>query len=478
MAEGFSTDSYPKPPALPAQKSLLDNVNQFQDTAMKQRQYERQGIALGQDKLKFVADQMADVNNELSIFANDPNTTPQEVWKTLKNRLDLINADPKIKEQLEAQFSNIPNVPLGKDGSGNPQLSRNLDQLKRKVQDSNARFLSLYGANVTMDDGANVTPGRVYERGAPVPTGYPIQKQAPPTQSEFDENNNPRYRGSQNPDLPAGAQPVEGGFPGQYRPAGRLPVATGQAPIPQPRPMLPVGKGNLTNDGEITGVDVQDVAPATFTQRYQGPTGAKSGTDPMFEPGKAKYSADLDTATKLNTTNKPAELALKMMDGLRSGPGTALWHQMLAFGKTNGLLRTDAKDDPTVVYQTINKLMHNFIRNSGSRSDADLAQLEASNPDLSQHINPALENLTREQVGLNRVQAARPYAFKSKNFTNYGEHSSTFPQDQDEKAYTINTLPKKEAQKLYQEMKTKALKGDREAIRFIKSLALANEIYK
>ena len=208
--------------------------------------------------------------------------------------------------------------------------------------------------------------------------------------------------------------------------------------------------------------------------QQQGQGTPIQGQSPLLESGIKQYSEDQDTATKLNTTNKPAELALTMIRMLRSGPGTDTWQKALAFGKANGAIATDAKNDSTVVYQTIDKLLNNFVRNTGARTDADMAQLQASNPDITHHINPALEDLTREQVGLNRAQAMRSGAFRNQDMSQYGEHRSKFPQSVDEKAVTLGTLPPAEASKLYNEMKTKAMKGDAGAVRFMKSLSEAN----
>lgn len=491
MAE-VDTSSYPRAPALPAQKSFLDQAQQYQQLDQGNVNLQRSGIALSQDKLKYYNDQHKIVMDDLSAYANDPNSTPQEVANAMERRLKAMDAQPAVIDQMRQTFSNLPNAPLGKNGAGNPEFSRRLDLISRQGQDANSRANRLYGANVTMDDGANVTPGRVYERGGPVPTGYPIQKQAPPTQAEFDENNNPRYRGSQNPELPAGAQPVEGGFPGQYRPAGGgLPVANGQTPIPQPRPALPVaGKPNmnLTGGGNaVTGVDTQniptDVSPANFAQRYQGPSGGKSGADPMFTEGKDAYArAQLVAGAKAQAL-KPLIQAIPLMQtpGFLSGPLTDQFTKAVAALKSTGIINIADNADPTAIRQEAVKKLYQYLSNSPAAQRSDSAQTlkEAGSPNPNVQILPALIKLAKDQVALDRIEIAMPNAFKGKDLQNFSKHVGTFPQSVDERAFVLDQDPPEKSKALVDKMVAQRLsKNNRERVeaeKFLRSLDIADE---
>ncbi len=99
----------------------------------------------------------------------------------------------------------------------------------------NQRVNSLYGKPGSVSDNQNVTPSREYLRGGPVPSGAPIAQQAPPTTpttrrvigSDGQVNYEPALLGSQPWQIPPGSSPVQGGFPGQYRPGFAPPLPPG-----------------------------------------------------------------------------------------------------------------------------------------------------------------------------------------------------------------------------------------------------------
>jgi len=76
---------------------------------------------------------------------------------------------------------------------------------------------------------------------------------------------------------------------------------------------------------------------------------------------------------------------------------------------------------------------------------------------------------------LDRINIARPDAFKGGNLEKYGQHRATFPQNMDEKAFTLDMLPKEERIKLVDTMRAKIVKNpnDKQADRFFRSLHIA-----
>lgn len=440
--------TYQKPAALPVQKSLLDQVQQFQQIDSTQ-------LAQQQAKLNQANQAMGYMTRAMSSLGPDAS-----------------------KEQYLAVGQNA--VKMGLVPA--PMLNSYVERLNaaKSPRDFYNEFVT---AAATHQETINYHLGQpgVYSNGQtdqPVvtsqkpgfgmrPTGLPIQRQLPPTTPVVDENNQPGYQGP----TPAVSPPGVVTQPGQ-----RLPVQT--QPVQTPRPMLPVGRGNLTNDGSVSGVDVQNIPPPNqqVQNRYPPPSGPKSGPPPMFEEGKKQLVEDQNAATQKLTGIKNAQKALALLPGVESGPGTGPYQQALAFLKAQGVLSTDPKDK-TVVYQEINKYLNRYVQQSGlsQRSDAAQQLAESSNPNLMTQLNPALVNLTRSAIGLDKVEIARPGAFSGKDYSKYGEHRTSFPQSQDDRAYSLSDLPKPEAQKLYQEMKAKALAGDPEGIKFIKSLAEANK---
>src|SRR3990167_2574086 len=106
MAEGVDTSSYLRPAALPVQKSLLDQVGQYQ-------QLESQKIGIDQQKLQLMNSHFQLMNSELSNLANDPNATKEEVLARMHRIGDTFNMPKQVRQQMDAEFSDVPaGVPL------------------------------------------------------------------------------------------------------------------------------------------------------------------------------------------------------------------------------------------------------------------------------------------------------------------------------------------------------------------------------
>jgi hypothetical protein len=225
--------------------------------------------------------------------------------------------------------------------------------------------------------------------------------------------------------------------------------------------------------GKPSAFDAQGNPLPTPGITPQGPTTAQP---PLFDEGKKQLTQDQELATQKLTGIKNAQMALKLLPGVASGPGTGPYNQAVAFLKAQGIVPTNP-NDPTVVYQEINKYLNRYVQQSGlsQRSDAAQALAENSNPNLMTQLNPALVNLTANAIALDRVEASRPTAFKDKDLSKYGAFRSTYPQQIDERAFKMDLMPKPEASKLFNTMLQKAKKGDADAIKFIKSLDIANK---
>jgi len=308
------------------------------------------------------------------------------------------------------------------------------------------------------------------------PISLPIQQQAPPTTQSVDTNTGQqRVLGAQPPQLPVGAIPA-GSLPGQFREP--LPASRPAPAIPGPV-TSPAIQGQSSNFGG--NVLAANVEPPTFNQRYDAafpkPQGAATAPPPMFEEGKKQLMEDQALSAQKMTAVKPAILALKLLPGLRTGPGTEPWNKAVAFLKANNIITTAQENDPTVVYQEANKYFSQYLKGRGGRSDADLAMAEKSSPNVGVQLNPALTNLARSAVAQDRVEAARSTAFNSQDYSKYGQHRATFPQSVDERAFSLDLMPAAESKKLTDQMYQKYKKNPNnpEAIKFFKSLDIAKK---
>lgn len=437
------TSSYPKPPALPAQQPLLDQVGKYQQLQSNQ-------IGIQKQQLDLMNQHFQLMNNDLSTLLDDSSTTKDDVATRMTARMKTFNSPPELINQMNDELQKAPDA--------HTFLTNTLV----RGMDTNERINKIYGANGGIDTGQTIIPTRTPTGQGPIQTGQPIQKQIPPATAAVDENNQPRL---------VGPQPAQ--------------AAPGSVTTPSPLPVGPINPAGILGQssnfgGNVLGANVEPPTPnQTVQNRSMTPTGPAAGVPPMFDEGKKQLANDQNVATQKLTGIKNAQKVLALLPGVASGPGTGPYQQALAFLKAQGILSTDPKDK-TVVYQEINKYLNRYVQQSGlsQRSDAAQALAENSNPNLMTQLNPALINLTQNAIALDKVEAARPSAFTGagrKDYNNYGQFSSSFPQSQDERAYGLSDLPKPQAQQLYQSMKAKALAGDPEGIRFMKSLDIAHK---
>lgn len=249
---------------------------------------------------------------------------------------------------------------------------------------------------------------------------------------------------------------------------------SGVVPVPRARPSLPVERPTTG----VTGPTVDRTAevPTTFTNRVEP---LKAGPSPLFPEGKEAYTkAQLQASTRAQAI-KPAIQALKLMPGLATGPGTGQFNDLVAAAKAWGVVDTKAENDPTVLRQEIEKKLAQYVGGNpiGQRSDAAQTLAEAGSPNPKKQILPALINLTRDAVALDRVQILKPNAFKGTDYQNYIKHEGNFPQSVDEKALTLDLMPTNEREALVKKMVTKYKNDPKnvEANKFLNTVKLAKE---
>lgn len=451
MAE-VDTSSYLKPAALPVQKSVLDQVQQYQAIDSGKLTIDRQKLDNTNQALGYMTRAMGSLG---------PNATKEEYLAVGQNAVKMGLVPPQMLQTYEERLQKAPTA-----GAFYNEFVTSAAEHQKQLDYH-------LGQPGTMDTGNAVQPVRTSQQpGFGIRSaGLPIAKQQGPDTPEYDENNQPRYRGVK-PAVTA---------PGMATAPPALPV-TRPAGAPATVPVGPITDPAIAGPSKNFGGNVvsANAEPPTFTNRFEpatGPQGGKSGPSPLFEEGKKQLVADQNIATEKMTAVKPALLALKLLPGLQSGPGTEQWNKAVAFLKAQNVINTDQENDKTVVYQEANKYLSQYLKGRGGRSDADLAAAEKSSPNVGVQLNPALQNLTRSAIAQDRVEAARPNAFQGTKYEDYGKHRSTFPQSVDERAFVLDLMPEAERTKLVDKMHQTYKKNpkDAEAIKFFNSLDIAKK---
>lgn len=417
MAE-IDVSSY-KQPETP---SPLDQAKVYQGL-------EQQKIGIDQSKLQLMNDHFKVANQEFATIADDPTITPDKLKVRLDNFAKTVGMPKPVYDHMMSEFGQAKT----------PDQIRTAAKLAlTRGMSTQERINKVYGVPGSVTNNQQITPTLTRTGQGPVPSGPSIQIQ-PDVTTPVATPGGVQQLGPQAPQLPAGAQPVQGGLPGQFN-----------------QPRIPVGP-----------------LPAT-------PAGPMVSQPPLFEEGKKQLSEDQALATERMTAVKPALQALPLLEGLRSGPTTEGFNKVVAALKANGIINiTD--NDPTAVYQEVSKKLAQYVGSSplANRSDAGQILAEASTPSPKTQINPALIRLTKDAVILDRVQAARPGAFKDKDLSKYGSHRSTFPQSIDEKAFGLDLEKPEDSQKLVKNMaenlQSKNGSEKAKAEKFFKSLRIAKE---
>lgn len=448
MAE-VDTSSYPRAPALPTQKGVLDQVKDYQ-------QVESNNIAISQAKLKQANEQFNLMNAELATLANDPKATKEQAAQRLLSISNTFGFKPEITQHMLGELRAAPDVPT----FAKTAITRGM-QTMEKVN-------SLYGTPGVYSNGQQDTPIVTSPFFGQRTTNAPIQRQIPPTQPVIGPDNRPTLQGPTAPIAPPGVAPGPG-LPVQGRTVPAADVA--------PSVTLPANSNALPTTPDM-------IAPSAVVQsRFPAPSGPPTGQSPLYEEGLKTYTQDQNVSKDKMLAAKPAIQALPLMQtaGFLSGPLTDQFTKVVAGLKSTGLINIADNADPTAIRQEVAKKLYAYVSNSpvAARSDAaqDLKQAASPNPNVQ--ILPALIRLTKDAVALDRIEAAIPQAFKGKDFENYVKHRGTFPQSIDEKAFTLDLEPEEKRTQIVdgmaEKLKSKNARERNSAEKFFKSLRVAKE---
>lgn len=448
MADGLTaidTSSYPKPAA---PTNPLDTVGKVIDIQRGQQALQSGALTVDKQKLDLVNQRFGEVAKTMTGLINKPDLDETKVRQNFQNNVKLGYMTP---EMAATAISQLPPTQGLKPQEAAAVLKQHLETQLTHAMTIQEAINFHYGQPGTVPTGNATQPVVTSPQFGMRSTGLPIQQQMPPTTPGFDQNTGQSGYTGPNPNAVTAPPPMPG-----------TPMVPGSQPTP-----LPIAR--------------PDTAPATFAQRSNfGPA-----PPPLFEEGKKAFTEDQAQALGRATALKPAEQALKLLPGLRSGPTTETFNKAVAALKANGIIDTETANDPTAIYQEVNKKLSQYVGNNPnvSRSDAGQALAEAGSPSVSHQISPALIKLTRDAIALDRVQIARPNAYtdangnQRKDLQNYGQHRATFPQSIDERAFGLSDLPSDERQSLVKGMLDKYKKNpnDPEAKKFLRSYDIAKK---
>lgn len=450
------TSSYPKP-ALPV-SSPFQTADQIGGLMQRGQALQQGALTISKQKLDLANQSFNYMTNALNSLG--PNASKEDLINVGQNMVDLGLVPQAMTDQMDTQ---IPDDPK--------QMPAFIDRLRTQTATHQEMVNYFQGQPSVFDNGQEYKvirapqspnqPTTIQNTGVPValPPSTTV-----PNQTPGPNYGTPTYMG--NPPQPGGPggvttlPPVNG---------TQLPIAPPPATISPPQ-MLPANvsfnQPALNKDqSQLPALPPTAPVPGrSIQQAANQPSGPAAGMPPLFDAGKQQYVADQDLATARQTAIKPALQALPLLQGLQTGPGTDTWNKAVAGLKAFGILPTDVANDPTAIYQEVEKKLAQYVSGNpvGQRSDAAQTLAEASSPNPKQQINPALIQLTKDSIVLDRLAAARAGSFtdaqgdQRTDFQNYGSFRSQFPPSIDERAFGLDLMPPDQRQQLLDTMKKNA----------------------
>lgn len=421
------TSSYRTDP----QPSSLDIAGKLGGLQAQAQGIQRQGIGIESDKLKLA-------NERLGVLAKE--------YTTLLADNDVMTGNPNAATKVQAMGQRMVNlgvIPANMFGEFAKSVPTDAKAIPQFIQQQMARVQSI-GEAITYHQGqpGMVTNGQTVQPVVTSPkfgmqsTGAPIQTQVPVEAQVVDEAGRQRMQGP----TPAVAAPGA-----VVAPPNRLPVG----PPSMPAPNVNAGPAPVANKDQ---------------SRVHAPSGPATGQPVSFETNRLSHVKDYEESTQIQQATRPLLKAYALIDKFnpRTGPFTAQENNIVAALKSNNIIPTAIKDDPTAIYQEINKYLAQSVKAQGSSSDAQQAQLLAGSPDASKQILPALKKLTHDTIAFQRAKAILPYMYNSSDYgtKNYQEEkgrnvSRLTNSANTEKALMLDTLSNAERNAFLKEMKAK-----------------------
>jgi hypothetical protein len=454
MAE-INTDSYLKPAALPQQKSLLDQVGQFQQLESNRNVIEKQKLDLVNQRFKELA-------KGFTGLIADKDLNEDKVRKYVTDQVKLGYIPPEMAAQTISQ------LPLNADAATlRKHLELNLQHAQTTMEALNYNF----GQNATISDGATNTQGVMASpaKGGGFTPATQQNLQLPPGTPNVDAEGQRGYVGPAGPPgiRPAAPMAVEGrGVPAAAAPA--LAPASPPAPLeagPINNPAIPGQSSNF--GGRVLSANVEP--PATFAERIDaarptgrvitdlGPGVADARGTVAVQSGK-DFAQALSRAGNIQNELQPDLAVLNIIKDKKPGdfgPGTDGLNQLKKIAVT-WLPNVDPKTiNDSSDYDTVKKYLVQGARSAGNTATNDqLAAAFEANPNTTMNT-ATIENIVKSRVALKKMEAAQALladkeGVKAENFSKWKAKNQNVL---DPRAFGFDIMSAEAQQKLLNNLK-------------------------
>lgn len=172
------------------------------------------------------------------------------------------------------------------------------------------------------------------------------------------------------------------------------------------------------------------------------PTGMTPGAAEALAANQAEYAADQSRTAQIMASVRPLENALPLVQQLSNanfGPGSKGFADVKAALATAGIIDPNASD--VTVRQEVGKYLRAYAggARAAGRSDEALHTAMASNPNLDL-TQPANLSLLKNQIAMDRMDAALPLAHGGENPAVYKSFKSNYYQNLDPKAFQFDLM--------------------------------------
>ena len=469
MAE-VDTSSYLKPAALPQQKSLLDQVGQFQQLESNRNVIEKQKLDLVNQRFKELA-------KGFTGLIADKDLNEDKIRKYATDQVKLGYIPPEMAAQTISQ------LPLNADAA---TLKKHLELQLQHAQTTMEALNYNFGQNATISDGATNTQGVMASpaKGGGFTPATQQNLQLPPGTSNVDDKGQRGYLG---PAGPAGTRParmaVEAPPPVAAAPAAPSPSPAPLQAGPVNNPAIPGQSSNF--GGRVLSANVEPPAPpATFAERIdaarpQGRVitdlapGVIEARGAVTSQSGKQFADDLAKARNFKQDLYPAETALKGIQelGIQGvGPGTPALNDLKSAIITWLPNPDKAEIEKVGRFQETRKYLSQIARTSGNTGTNDqLAAAFEANPSITMN-QAATENVLKSVIALRKMQHAQVLLAENEGVKpeDYSKWVAKNQNNFDARAFGFDIMSDEAKKKLVTELKKdpKALKKFEYSLQF------------
>lgn len=474
------TSIYPK---APPQKSLLDQVQQYQAI-------EQQGLAIDKSKLELAIANQGQLLQTLNALPKDASRDELTKWGQSAVKMKLVN--PK----LYAEF--VTNMPAatGDAAKDMENLNRYRQTVEQKAMSIGEMMQWQYGQMFDRQTAQSTTPMRRDPRtGVEIPVANPIATQLPPTAQRINPvTKETEFIGQTGDQIPSGAVPAPGA-PGSYIepkavPTQSFPRPTGLNSAVAPLPVGPITnpaiRGPSSNFGPpgttVLGANVEAPTPTDFNSRFgatkpitaRAPGEAEAERITGEQSGKSLAAARERAASFAQDMLPISEAlgAVKRLGTQGTGPGTETLNYVKSFLKSNLPGMTEKDFESVTDFDKAKKYLVQIAKGSGNTSTNDqLAAAFSGNPNVG-ISNAATQDVLATIGALKKLDLAKTKAFEKANLpdSQFARFSSKWDNDIDPRAFAISDMAPEAIVKL-----NKNLKG-KEREKFNRSVEIAREL--